>query len=343
MTQNDSDQEPIRFRCNRCFHNLRAPAEKRGMILRCPACFIDLTIPAESTRKPVKESDLYGVDKTPIDARELGHRLLASFSCPICRAIIAVDSPSQVGKAIACPDCGAPTIVPAEVYTAFESKISNQNDNVTWKPSENADIYGISDPNDEYYFSGGSNVPGKVFRDDTFAIYCGLCNTMMRANDSQIGQMLTCPDCGRQTKVLKPEKIATEKHQTVKFEGSNQYGTKDPELAAMIAAKVRLVPVVCMLCETRMYAREDEIGNFKTCPDCGTQTKIVDVPEEQRILPTSDGNEYTIKEPEKYSPPRFRVGADYRNVDGSLDLDAEKARRKQANEREEKERKRKGK
>ncbi len=41
----------------------------------------------------------------------------------------------------------------------------------------------------------------------------------------------------------------------------------------------RLVPVVCAICHTRMYAVEDQIGQWKRCPDCDSLTEIKTVPE----------------------------------------------------------------
>ncbi len=314
----------IQFRCSRCMHDLDAPEEKAGTKTRCPYCFYDLVVPLESTRKQVSESDLYTVGEKSLDTRDLAARnRFASFSCPLCAAILAVDSASQLGTQIVCPDCGAAVTVPQNLQESFSEKqrraaesqklnsASGLNDLTV---DESADIYGVS----------GQSVSRAAPDKGTFAVYCNLCNTMMYATDAMIGQKLTCPDCGRETVVVKPIKVESESYQSTNFEGGTHYGTQDsPEISELSQRfpKVRLVPVVCSLCETRMYAPETDIGKWKTCPDCGTKTEIKDVPQEQRILPETSGTEYAVKEPPAAARPTFRVGVDYRNVEGSLDFE----------------------
>jgi hypothetical protein len=42
-------------------------------------------------------------------------------------------------------------------------------------------------------------------------------------------------------------------------------------------AGVRLIPVTCSACKTRMYASEDQVGLWKRCPDCDRLTEIMPV------------------------------------------------------------------
>ena len=325
----------IRFRCSRCMQNLNAPEERSGKKIRCPYCYFDLVVPRESTRQNVKESDLYAVDEKPVDTRDLAHRnRFASFSCPTCMAILAVESESQLGTQIVCPDCGASVTVPLQLKESFSEKerkaaeIQDRNSGLAYLHDTSgltleasSEIYGLSGSSDAPSFSDGRPLRND---DGSFAVYCGLCQTMMYATDDMIGQKLTCPDCGSETLVRKPEKAEQELFQTTSFEGGTYYGSQSaPEIFELGKhfSNVRLVPVVCTLCETRMYAPETEIGGWKTCPDCGTKTVVKDVPEEQRILPQSTGSEYGVKETPAAQRPTFRVGVDYRTVEGSLDLE----------------------
>jgi len=210
--------------------------------------------------------------------------------------------------------------------------------------NESADVYGIAD-HDSWDHSANQRPAG------TFAVYCELCNTMLYATEQMIGKTLVCPDCEREVIVRKPVKAKRESFQTTNFEGGTHYGAQSsPEIFELGKhfPNTRLVPVVCTLCETRMYALETDIGALKTCPDCGTTTEIKDVPEEQRILPETAGSEYTVKEAPDFKRPTSRVGVDYRTIEGSLDLEHQRElqkRREQEEKRreQEKEKKRTGK
>ncbi|MDR1291548.1 MAG: hypothetical protein LBK06_10140, partial [Planctomycetaceae bacterium] len=54
----------------------------------------------------------------------------------------------------------------------------------------------------------------------------------------------------------------------------------DDEAAKQIApdipfnAGVRMIPVICSACRTRLYAGEDQVGLWKRCPDCYRLTEI---------------------------------------------------------------------
>jgi len=281
-----------------------------------------MTVPLESTRTKVKKSDLYGVDEVPIDTRDLAHRnRYASFPCPTCMTILAIESEAQLGTQIVCPECGVAVTVPSSLQESFTEK-QRKAAEIQARSAEMvidgaADVYGIAG-------SGEENFSAKAQPKGTFAVYCGLCNTMLYATPEMVGQNLICPECGRDVLVRKPEKPKQESFQATNFEGGTHYGAQSsPEIFELGKhfPNTRLVPVVCTLCKTRMYALETEIGQSKTCPDCGTQTEIADVPEEQRILPETTGSEYAVKEPPVAKRPTFRVGVDYRTVEGSLDLE----------------------
>ncbi|MDR2642948.1 MAG: hypothetical protein LBC74_09155 [Planctomycetaceae bacterium] len=65
-------------------------------------------------------------------------------------------------------------------------------------------------------------------------------------------------------------------------------------------AGVRLIPVICSACKTRLYAGEDQVGLWKRCPDCYRLTEIRAVP--PRFILTADDPEaaggYNIKDAE---------------------------------------------
>lgn len=306
--------------------------------MRCPACYIDLVVPHESTIRAVNEAELYKVDEVPVDVRDMAHRhAKASFPCPVCHAILSITSKDQVGMEIVCPDCDSYVQVPMDLLSNFapparNDTIKDQVDHIMGTGPPPIEVYGVSgsaQPQDVHY----------PLTEKTFPVFCGLCNTLMRATERMIGQTLECPDCGTKTLVLKPkekEKLATN---PLHAGGFATYGVDG-------AAKIfgleefdpneRIVPVVCSLCATRMYASEKQIGQMKTCPDCGTQTLIKDVPEQEKILPQTEGNDYTLKVPEAAQRPPVRAGVDYRNIEGSLDLENQQIKEEKAREAAEK-------
>ncbi len=321
-TSSSSDShEPIRFRCTRCFHKLDAKPEKIGQTVRCPACYFDLVVPGESTRKPIKESDLYGVDEKPIDVREMKHRQpLASFPCSVCRTILSITPHDRLEGEVLCPECGTSSPIPANLKNIAARSVSQEVEEIVGglelQIDREKDVYGLSDP-------ANQGPSGSAAVEDVFPVYCDLCDTLMSATKAMIGQKLTCPDCGRETLVRPPENNDLEKPGTKAFEGGTHYRADETPRSYLgePGAATRLVPVVCSLCETRMYAPESEIGQYKTCPDCGTRNLIKDVPEEERVLPNTLGKDYGVQDQKAVQPPPIRAGVDYRTVEGSLDLD----------------------
>jgi DNA-directed RNA polymerase subunit M/transcription elongation factor TFIIS len=309
----------IHFRCVRCQHEIKVDDEKVGKKMYCPVCYFEITVPHQSTIKQVDESELYATDSKPIDVRTMTNRQkFVSLRCPVCNTNIAV-SKEQIGKILTCPDCNTNVRVPdliAEKFKLAEEKWSKLNqkqfNHSTPTPQTNPDIYELNSNNTTTNFT------------KTIRVYCKLCGTLMYASESQIGSELTCPDCATKTTVpIQPKNLPTSTPPISillppVFEGgktfdlANENSNSDNSL---------LVPVICNLCGTRMYAHESEIGNFKTCPDCGTKNEIKPVPNSEKIKPDLTTNKsYDINQsttPEKR--PVTRTLTDYRFVDGSLD------------------------
>jgi hypothetical protein len=77
-------------------------------------------------------------------------------------------------------------------------------------------------------------------------------------------------------------------------------------------AGVRLIPVICSACKTRLYAGENQVGLWKRCPDCYRLTEILAVP--QRFLLIADDPEaaggYNIQEPDFSGQDIFQIKAE---------------------------------
>ncbi|MDR1964733.1 MAG: hypothetical protein LBQ50_13240 [Planctomycetaceae bacterium] len=93
---------------------------------------------------------------------------------------------------------------------------------------------------------------------------------------------------------------------------------KDEEAEKPIApeipynAGVRLIPVICSACKTRLYAGEDQVGLWKRCPDCDRLTEIRAVPARFMLIandPEAAGG-YKIQEPEISGQDIFQLKAE---------------------------------
>ncbi len=302
----------IRFRCVRCQHPLKVEAEAVGKKLHCPVCYLELTVPAESTIKAVDPSRLYAADAQPLDVRDMQHRReFASLECRVCHTNIAVRK-EQIGEEVVCPDCGTAMIVPPKIAEEIDARTNDTLDKI---------MLGCGNPitKNTYGVRDGDSTPLEDWS-SRFPVYCKLCNTILYATEDQVGQELICPDCDTKTVVPpKPEKTMSTPQPST-FEGQSTFGiAKDAS-----ASREPLVPVVCELCGTRMYAAESEIGGTKTCPDCGRKTEIKAVPQEELVQPElsndGGGDAYAINLAESEPPrPVARTITDYRYVDGSLD------------------------
>ena len=291
----DTAAEMIRFRCPQCTRSWKVEARHAGKKFRCPACFKERTIPDKSIEEPTADQ-VYGVNDTVRNTQDIiREQSFISFRCRICRAGLAI-STDQVGQTVVCPDCDTKNIVP-------EPKLKGENK----EPAAPVEIYGIAG------FGGGVDLPEV----DMFAVYCPVCHALMYARDDQVGTSLKCPDCDSDVPVRgRPEKPVKVKHVPKVYEGSSTY-----ELAAenRLPPDTQLVPVVCSLCYTRMYATIDQVGQEKECPDCGKMNLIKLVPQEH-IKTAGElfvaGGSYGVGEITQR--PKMRVNVDYRTVEGAV-------------------------
>jgi DNA-directed RNA polymerase subunit M/transcription elongation factor TFIIS len=291
-----------------------------GEKMYCPVCYFEITVPAASTVKDIDESKLYAIDAEPVDVREMEERKkFISMRCRVCHTNIAV-SKEQVGKILVCPECETKVRVPESALKKFKQSEENWNRISQTQDKQQFPITQQPD-RDTYAISGDDSAKseGKNIR-----VYCKLCGTMMYASEPQIGTEITCPDCETKNLVVAPRKSAiAAQFQTPPlppvFEGGKSFGIAGKD--SPLAVTGLLVPVVCSLCGTRMYAGESEIGGFKICPDCGTQNEIKSVPKKERIQPQiAQGDGYGVDKIDKNEKrPAIRTLTDYRYVEGSVD------------------------
>jgi len=272
---------PIEFHCHRCQHPQKVDESKVGQQVYCQVCYFPLTVPAESTNKPVDESQLYALDAKPWDGQEVQDRPeLMSFPCTLCNAVIGVRI-EQVGEEIICAECGKKNIVPKSIAQKAEAKLQHKLDQV---------IESLM-PKATYSLSHGTNAPSEDGAKQ-FLFLCRLCGTRLFATEEQVGTFVTCPDCTTKTKV--PSQTLHIETAPLPPLVSEEEEDEEPTSGS---SKEYVVPVICRLCGTRMHAKESQIGQFKTCPDCGQKTEIKEVPKHQRIQPqTTSADAYGLSQ-----------------------------------------------
>ena len=197
---------------------------------------------------------------------------------------------ASVGKAgarLICPSCQANIVVPEA------PKVSTPPG-----AAEKHEVYEVR--------------PDDAARDDRayVTVLCPLCHTRMYATEDEIGQKMTCPDCGTNTTVARVVEFTSqeEEMQPVEFDGSTEYGVHDGDYrppADYREANRAQIPVVCPLCHTRMHAEESQIGLTVVCPDCQTETLVPAAPDRQPEPEPQDVGEYDVGKPSEVFYPKY--------------------------------------
>jgi DNA-directed RNA polymerase subunit M/transcription elongation factor TFIIS len=214
--------------------------------------------------------------------------------CPVCRTRMDA-SEEQVGREVVCPDCGTAVLVRPP-----EAPVQGQ------RRAVQVEGYALLD---ESYQPAES-------RSTTHPIYipvrCPLCDTLMHGTEDQVGQHLLCPDCYTPVVVPPPAEAPAKPSHRVDDEYQLQQEIERPAAAPRVEKKP-LIPVVCRLCDARMYARPEQAGELICCPDCSTP---VVVPQPEATTPRADmaataAGEYGVGEaaerPEHHAPVNLRV------------------------------------
>ena len=283
---------PIEFRCLQCLHPQKVDESKIGQQIYCHVCYFKLTVPAESTNKPIEKSQLYTLNAKPSDVQDR-HELI-SFRCETCNTNIGVRK-EQVGEEVICAECGKKIIVPESIAEIAEARRLDKLDKVI-AAVRYKETYSLHDGTTELTKTVLSKDGSKQFR-----FHCGLCGTMLFATEEQIGTVVTCSDCETKTKVPpKTVKTETTPLPPTTFEGNTAYKIATP---SSISSQDNFVPVVCQFCGTRMQAAESQIGQSKTCPDCGQQTEIKAVPKpRKKTTETTADDAYGLNNADELAP-----------------------------------------
>ena len=177
------------------------------------------------------------------------------FSCPRCFIHLKAKR-EAAGSRCLCPRC----------QNFFEVPAKSRND----APGED-------------YSLRQSGLPSSVEAVHVLVV-CPVCHTRLYGTSDRVGERIECPDCG--TPSVVPEPTPVEKKRYRSAEEIGDYGLSseaDRKSGKVAAADGHYVAVVCPVCQTRMHATVDQVGERMICPDCGS-TAIVPVPPPAPII-----------------------------------------------------------
>ncbi len=169
-----------------------------------------------------------------------------AVTCPRCLASLQA-SALLAGRQCRCPHCQLLFDVPQQTAPAVQREESRLDQDARPPPA------------------------GQV---TYIPVICHLCHTRMYGTLEQVGQTLTCPDCGT-VSVVPPPRAAPKA--TAAPPAVDVYAlAKDVEPTAETAKALQpdAVTLFCHRCQTRMTATLDQVGDTVLCPDCGTPNVV---------------------------------------------------------------------
>jgi len=113
------------------------------------------------------------------------------------------------------------------------------------------------------------------------------------------------PDQDRQLQaVLAPPAVAADREAhlaTATTQPAHQQQPPPPKPQVLRAPKAPEIPVVCKLCNTRMYARPEQVGTLMRCPDCHTENEVpapkAAAVKTQAPVALDDGTDFVLSAP----------------------------------------------
>lgn len=143
---------------------------------RCAQCGTAFTVPAaaDTTAAGTTAATPPRQDRAEADPQYIG------VECRVCGTRM-FGRPDQVGQPLKCPDCGARTVLPP----APPPKPRNI------PAALEGEQYELWDAEDQ-------PLPSELIaaQPQFIPVRCSHCDTLMYATENQVGQTLTCPDCG---------------------------------------------------------------------------------------------------------------------------------------------------
>lgn len=104
-----------------------------------------------------------------------------------------------------------------------------------------------------------------------YAAKCPHCGTRLRVRREDLGSQRTCPKCSQVFAV--PDPNARKPAVVTDTVSSQTNSTPVDDWQPPVE-----VPIVCRVCQTRYYARENQVGKRLPCPDCFAENQVFPPP-----------------------------------------------------------------
>lgn len=302
-----TDDNSVTFTCPRCMSWLKAPSSLAKSRRRCPRCQLVVEVPQQSRKRTKGEE--YGLQ------REAGQQATAQpayihVSCHVCHTPM-YGTVEQIGQELVCPDCGASTALPPPTDSA--------------KPTGRQVVLEEYPLLDEAYPTAANR---HAEEKSQIRVFCPRCNTMMYAEEGQVGQKMVCPDCGTATIVPRPtEKPAKKVREIGQYALVNEIDRTTGETPA---GQQSYIVACCSLCQTRLDVTADQAGKTLICPDCGRPVVVPFGSGAGQGRWASDTSTTWAEPPEPPARPEFVPHRDYRDPEMVAEREAELAEREQA-------------
>jgi DNA-directed RNA polymerase subunit RPC12/RpoP len=172
--------------CPSCGAHYDFPPSMAGRRGRCITCGTEFTVPAAGKSNESKPPILFDEEEKSSAPEYI------AVECRVCQTRM-YGRPDQVGQQIKCPDCGARSVVPPP------------------PPPKRKNIPAAMEGEQyELWDAEEQPLPSQIVATQPkyIAIRCKHCDTLMYANEDQVGQTIVCPDCGKRHVVPLPAKPA---------------------------------------------------------------------------------------------------------------------------------------
>ncbi|HEY3391137.1 MAG TPA: hypothetical protein VGK58_00405 [Lacipirellulaceae bacterium] len=175
--------------CPGCGAHYEIPVSMAGRSGSCASCGTKFAVP---TAAPTTEADS-AIDVE--DEEKPSPPQYIAVECRVCQTRM-YGRPHEIGKSLKCPDCGARTVVPQP------------------PPPKRKNIpAALEGEQYELWDADEQPLPSQLVaaQPKYIAVRCKHCDTLMYAMETQVGQTITCPDCGKRHVVPPPAKQAAKR------------------------------------------------------------------------------------------------------------------------------------
>jgi DNA-directed RNA polymerase subunit M/transcription elongation factor TFIIS len=177
-----ANQHLIHASCPGCGAGYDFPAAMAGRQGRCASCSTTFAVPTSPATSPNKQAAVTATRGTIFDEEEQeSSPQYIPVVCRVCQTLY-YGQPDQIGKILKCPDCDARNKVPPPP-----------------KPKTKIIPEAMEGEQYELWDADVQPLPAAMLaaQPKYIAVKCRHCDTMMYATEKQIGQAITCPDCGK--------------------------------------------------------------------------------------------------------------------------------------------------